>query len=147
MTPWIFRGLILAVWALTALCVVVTLFTRQYLPPQLINYLDSVTSGGRTSFDWIMMGFSFFLLLLLVIASVGLYKFKGWGRTLFLWINVVSLAILPSHSVSIESGFVQAVYYLSVLLEGGLLFTMYLPPIGPLFEHGPQLCVATGDQH
>src|SRR5678816_2949609 len=105
MTRSIFRGLVLGMWGLTFLCVVVSLATRRYLPPELLNYLDSIGSREQTTFDWVILALSLFLSLLLIIASVGLYKFKRWGRTLFLWVNLASLAILPSSGASVESGF------------------------------------------
>ncbi|MEO8573695.1 MAG: hypothetical protein ABI481_06980 [Pyrinomonadaceae bacterium] len=138
MTISIFRGLILGVWALTVLYVVVALASQRYLPPELSNYLDSVASTEVTVFRWAIFAITAFLFFVLIIATVGLYKFKRWGRTLFLWTNVGSLAILPAHGISIELGFVTAVQYLGVLVEGGLLFAMYLPPIGPLFDEQSQ---------
>ena len=134
MTSRLFRQLILVWWALAIVCVAVTLITQRYLPAALVNHIDSVANTDPTVLEWIAIGFGFVLLLLLVVASVGAFRFKRWGRSLFLWINVLSLVLSPLFGESILSAWAATVCYLYSILTGGLLFTMYLPPIGTLFE-------------
>ena len=108
--------------------------TARYLPPELVSYQDSVADAEPTIFDWWALAVGVFLLILFIVASVGLYGFKRWGRNLFLWTNVALLVISPAYGVSITSGLSSAVCYLDAMLTGGILFAMYLPPINSVFE-------------
>jgi len=129
----LFRGLIW--WALLIISSVVGAVSERYfLPAELVSYLDSLAAAKRTVFDWISLAAFFVVLIAFVIASVGLYKFKRWGRTLLLWTNVVFVIISPVFGVSVVSALASPLYSLESLLMGGIIFAMYLPPIGPLFE-------------
>ena len=134
MTPRLFRQLIVAWWALGIVCVLVILVTERYLPAELLHYIDSVANTDPTAFEWIIIALGFVLLLLLIAASIAAFRFKRWGRSLFLWINVVSLGFSPVFGESILSAYAATICYLYAVLTGGILFTMYLPPIGPFFE-------------
>ena len=135
MTPLIFRRLILIWWGFAVFGVAATIATERYLlPPELLNYLHSQEAVEPTAFDEVALAAGFAAALALIIASVGLYKFRPWGRWLFLWSNVVSLLICPLYGPTIQSGIASSFWYLDSLLTGGIIFSMYLPPIDQLFE-------------
>src|SRR5687767_13143205 len=103
MTTRLFRQLILAWWLVMLISVVVDLATARYLPPELVSYQDSVANAEPTAVAWFGFALGFILLFLDVIASIGLYRFKRWGRTLFLWVHVLSLVLYPFCGVFIVS--------------------------------------------
>ena len=118
---------------------------RYLLPAELVSYLDSLAAAERTVVDIVTLATSFFLILALVVASVGLYKFKTWARSLLLWTNVASVIVSPLYGVAIASALTSPLAALESLLMGGIIFAMYLPPIAPLFES--DVDVAGGDKH
>ncbi len=134
MTSRLFRQLILAWWSLGIVCIAVTLITQRFLPTELVNYLDSVGKRDPTFIEWTAIGLGLGLFLVVVVASVGVFRFRRWGRSLFLWSHV--LVLIPSVLVgeSIMSGWAATFNYLYSILTGGILFTMFLPPIALFFE-------------
>jgi hypothetical protein len=133
MTTKLFRQLIVAWWLIMLISVIVDLATEQYLPPELVYYLES---AKPSTLEWFATGF---ILIGVLVASIGLYRIKRWGRTLFLWVNVLSLILSPLFGVGISSGWALVGYGLSSILSGGILFTTYLPPIANHFDKNPVL--------
>jgi hypothetical protein len=135
MTPLIFRRLILTWWGFAIFGVAATLATERYLlPAELLNYLDSQEAVEPTAFDGVALAAGFAAALALIIGSVGLYKFRPWGKWLFLWSNVISLLISPLYGPTIQAGIASSFWHLDSLLTGGIIFSMYLPPIDQLFD-------------
>ena len=135
MTRTIFRWMILIWWVLAIICIVVSAAGERYLlPSELASYIDSQAVAEETTFDLIVLAIAGFLLVAMIIASIGLYKFNGWGRTLFLWSNILSIAIFAAIGPFVSSGILGTISYVDSLLTGGILFTMYLPPIEQFFD-------------
>ena len=136
MTPKLFKQLLIAWWILGIVSIVVTLLTERYLPIELIAYLDSVAETEPSFVEWTALFVGFILFVAMIVASFGVFIFKPWGRMLFLWSNVFVLPLSPIFGPSVLSGWAVTVGFAWSVLTGGVLFTMYLPPISYLIEQG-----------
>jgi hypothetical protein len=134
MTRQGFRKLIILQWLLTFAYFIVYFATLDYLPPQLLAYLSEVQNAEPTTRDWFVVTTAFLLFLFSIIASVGLFRFKAWAKKLFLLIHVATLIIAPFSGVCIQSEWASAVAYLICLVEGGILFLVFLSPVSRMFE-------------
>ncbi len=108
--------------------------TVDYLPQQLQSYLEELKNTELTTNDWFLFAVGFFLLIGYIIIYVGLYRFKNWAKKLLLPIHVFALTMIPFSGISIETGWVSAINYFYCLVNGGILFLVYLPPISQMFE-------------
>ncbi len=125
-------------WLLMLLSGIFAAFLDGSLPPELAEYNTKLATRESTVGDWVFITFGFALILLVAIASVGLWLFKRLGRTLFLVANLLSFAGYFGNDVPVVLVWADIVSYLSSLLLGGILFTMYLPPISEHFELSDQ---------
>lgn len=116
--------------------VVVSFLTESYLPLEFQNYLEAERERERTTYDFVLLAIDLFFIIALITGSFGTFYFRAWGRSLFLWTNVLSLFLYVVHPVDPVSGLGSMFSYLESLLAGGILFTMYLPPMNRLFAYG-----------
>ena len=134
MTKQNFKNLIILQWLLGITSCVVYLATIDYLPQQLQSYLEELKNTELTTNEWFLIAIGFFLLLAYIVIYIGLYRFKGWAKRLLLPIHVFALIVTPFSGISIETGWVSAINYLYCLVNGGILFLVYLPPVSQMFE-------------
>jgi hypothetical protein len=134
MTRQNFKNLIILQWLLGITSCVVYFATIDYLPQQLQSYLEELKNTELTTNDWFLFAIGFFLLIAYMVIYVGLYRFKSWAKKLLLPIHVFALIITPFSGISIETGLVSAINYLYYLVNGGILFLVYLPPVSQMFE-------------
>ena len=134
MTPSLFRKLILIWWVIGVVSGAFAVFAPGLLPAELENYRESVLDSELTAFDWIVGGVDVIALVALVVASIRLYNFKPSGRTLFLWANIVLLCTDPAYGPNVVPAIASPLHTLDAYLTGGILFAMYLPPIGPIID-------------
>lgn len=134
MTKHIFRWLLVLWWFLLILCVAVALATEQFLPVELLNYLKTREEADPTTSDWVLFIAAIPLLVGLIAATIGLFSFKKWARILFVFVHIMSLALIPFSGPAILSESAEIICYFSNIVSGGILFTMYLPPIRSHFE-------------
>ncbi|HLM02778.1 MAG TPA: hypothetical protein VK400_17130 [Pyrinomonadaceae bacterium] len=129
-----FRKLIILQWLLTFAYFIVYFATLDYLPPQLLAYRSELQNAEPTTKDWFVVTTAFLLFLCCIITSIGLYKFKAWAKKLLLLILAVNLIIAPFSGVCIQSEWASTVAYLICLVEGGILFLVFLSPVSQMFE-------------
>lgn len=134
MTRQIFKNLIILQWLLGIISCVVYFATIDYLPQQLQSYLEELKNTEPTTNEWFLFTIGFFLLIAYIVIYIGLYRFKGWAKRLLIPIHVFVLIIALFSGVSIETGWVSAINYLYCLVDGGILFLVYLPPVSQMFE-------------
>lgn len=134
MNPQLFKRLILLWWGMAIFLGIVTAVSQAYLPPELQNYLNSEAEKELEIFDYVMLGFSIVMSVVLIVASFGLYSFRPWARSLFLGASIVLALSGLVFGPSVMSEWTGLVIHFDTILLGGLLFTMYLPPIATLFE-------------
>jgi hypothetical protein len=128
-----FRKLILLWWLTGIACVVVTVASNRFLPPELRNYLEARAAAEPIVRDWILLAIELFLIIASVIISVGLYRFRPWARSLLLPSQLVPLLLLPFYGPCVMTGWASVMSYLSVLFTGGFLFLVYSSTVGDMF--------------
>ena len=133
MTRQGFRRLLVLSWLIGVAAVVVSLATVPYLPSDLRHYLKAQSDAEPTTMDWVIFTVGLCLLTGHVITSVGIYRFRAWAKRLLLPINVIALLLLPLYGPSVMTGWASALNYLNGLVSGGILFLVYLSPVGRMF--------------
>lgn len=119
--------------------IVLPFATAAHLPPELRDYVDARNSAELDTKDWIgfVVGISF--LVSYFVTSVGLYKFKAWAKKVFLPINItavlIALFLTPLYGPYVTTGWELTLNYLNGLINGGILFLVYLSPVGHMFPH------------
>jgi hypothetical protein len=136
MTKTTFRRLIILWWCIGIVCVVVTLSTEKYLPRELASYLAAKANAEPTAFEFSGIIIGLVVLLASMIGSIGLYFFKSWARDVFVLTNVLGLFLTPFFGPSVMSEWASGVCYLYGILTGGLLFSLFLPPMKGIFDGG-----------
>lgn len=106
--------------------------TEKNLPPELLAYRERAELT-RLVMAGLVLGS--FLALATLIASIGLFFAKAWARETFLLTNI-GVAFLPLvfFQPGIASVWAETAAYLHTLLTGGLLFSLYLPPLKELID-------------
>lgn len=111
--------------------------TTDALPPDITDYLDAGSSvlesedGGWVSnfLDW----FSYAMLCISLVASLGMCLFKSWGRTLFLLCTVILLLSSPVHEFYVNTGWSEMLVYAETLLEGMIIALAYFSHVHRMF--------------
>ncbi|MDQ3801284.1 MAG: hypothetical protein M3384_17825 [Acidobacteriota bacterium] len=134
MTRQGFRKLIILQWLLTITYYIVYFATLDYLPPQLLRYLAETQSAEPTTGDWFFLAATLLLLPIYVITYIGLFMFKAWAKRLLLLITVACLIIAPFSGICIQTQWASMVAYLICLVDGGIMFLIFLSPVSQMFE-------------
>lgn len=130
----VFRFLVLLSWLLIAASATLWFVGTRTLPPELQSYWDRKIGEPLTVVHWVSVGLYLFMFALNVAAAIGLYKFRSWGRTLYLFCSVISFVPLPPYEPYIGTIFSMYTYYLAVALSGFLLALLYFSPLSQYFE-------------
>ena len=138
MSVALFRGMVLASWALALLGA----FADQAWPDLLSEELamalanlpppaglDSESLLG----DLLAGGLALLLLAGGLAASVAVCFFKRWGRAVMLWSTPVALAVVVWMGPTVMSGVAAALYELSSMLWGAVLAAAYWSPLSARF--------------
>ncbi len=128
------RCLLLLWWLLGFVCVVSTLTTQGQLPPALAEYVAAQAEAEPTQFDWAIIIFGFAGLLAMIVGSVGLFFFRAWGRETFVITNIIGVILSPFLGPVVMSEWTVTISYVCSILTGGILFSVYLPPIRQFFD-------------
>ena len=134
MTRQSFRRLIILQWLLGFSAVVAFWVTIEHLPPELRNYLEAQKNAEPMVGTWIVFAVGMLVLIASIIIYVGLYRFRSWAKSLLLPINIVALIMMPLYGPSVLSGWASALSYSYALVNGGILFLVYLSPVSQLFR-------------
>jgi hypothetical protein len=134
-----FRFLILLTWVLTAGCLTLFFVEKRALPYELRSYLDRQAAEPLTAFHWVLFAVALLALAVGVLNTVGLYRFRPWARTLYLWTCVVSYATLPFliNGAAVEPPFTALTGALNNALRGATLALLYFSPIARFFDAEP----------
>ena len=133
MSKFTLRCLLLFWWLLLIVCVVSTLTTQQHLPPALAEYVSAQANAELSQFELAMIIFGLLGLLAMIVGSVGLFFFRTWGRETFVITNIIGVFLPPFFGPVVMSEATMTISYLCSILTGGLLFSVYLPPLRNLF--------------
>jgi hypothetical protein len=107
------------------------------LPAPLFDYLQSTPIGVAAVFSRVPPFLMLPLIIVVTIAGVasfvGLWKFRPWGRLLYVVITVLYVACMPLMGLLVVPPAATPLFYLGYLLQGALIAMAYLPPVADLF--------------
>ncbi|HKO87174.1 MAG TPA: hypothetical protein VJU83_01505 [Burkholderiales bacterium] len=96
---------------------------------------DMVQGYGALFFD--PSGLIYFVFIAMwLIAAVGFFLFKGWGRSLFVWTYAITFLYHLFSGLVVHYAFEYELYILSTLFDGAALALAYTDPLKQRFERG-----------
>ena len=69
-----------------------------------------------------------------LFASAGVLWFRPWGRTLFVFVSIVSLLMIPFGGLYIDAGWTVLVGSAAGIIEGMIIALMYFSPLRRMFR-------------
>jgi hypothetical protein len=134
-----FRFLLLLGWVVPLTGLVSYFAEKSSMPPELRDYLAARAARPMNGRDYFAALLVLFLFGAQVVITVGLYRFRRWGRTLFLCSCVVGYSALPFvFGGPVTTTRVAHVFYaLGSLLNGFTLALAYFSPLARFFEPEP----------
>ncbi|HEV2803193.1 MAG TPA: hypothetical protein VGW12_22185 [Pyrinomonadaceae bacterium] len=108
------------------------------LPPELVGYIgvggsvvEEPGGGGlaRGFTDWLYYA----ELCVSVVASLGLFLFKSWGRPLFLLVTIFFVLTTPAYESFVSTGWSAALTYVATLFEGMIIALIFFSHLRRLF--------------
>jgi len=74
------------------------------------------------------------LTLIGLLASVGVLLFRLWGRTLFVFVSIFSLVMIPFDALYVDVGWTVLVGAAAGIIEGMIIALMYFSPLRRVFK-------------
>jgi hypothetical protein len=126
MTPFVFRVLVIGSVATALLGGVVEI---ALIPP--MDAAEDDMSAAMAFALFLIVGF---LLVALVVAVIGLVRFRWWARPFYFWATCLGLLSMPFLGYYDAVGWAEAFYYLSSMLVGATIAAAYWSPISSRFD-------------
>ena len=136
MTKIHFRILIMLRVAFVAAGIAVAFVPDMYSPALAFAYSNEPEPWIITS-QWLSLATLVPLTLLTILAIVGLFFFKHWGRALSLYGTIAITLLSASFGPSVESAIESALLDVSILLWGAILALAYYSPVSSMFGNNP----------
>jgi len=115
--------------------VVVGINLADTLPILLQDYLINVDNEDITDGEATLSLIALFsLLILLLVSTIGLWKFKRWARTLYITLTVISVLFYPTLGPVVMNAWEAMFNDLALILEGILIAMMLTGPISEKFK-------------
>lgn len=134
MTERHFRLLIILNWVLIIITFVLIFALEYTLPTVLRHYLQAQAEAPLSLRDGLIFGIGFLFFLVYVAATIGLYLFKAWARSLFLISTAAGYLITPFIGPIVEPAIATVFNYLVSFVGGMILAVIYYTPISSRFE-------------
>jgi hypothetical protein len=143
----IFRGLVLAAFAVL-LANIASGFMAYFgpaLPTEVQAYLDSRNVGTMANVfseaNWgtqVAVGIAFVAYLIAYLASlIGLLRFRGWARWLFIIVIGLTLIFTISGGTTISTPIESLVFMAGNMVDGAILTLLFIEPIRAKFRDEP----------
>jgi hypothetical protein len=143
----IFRGLVLAAFGvlLAGIASGVMAYFGPPLPAEVQSYLDSRNVGTMANVfseaNWgtqVAVGITFFVYLIAYLAAlIGLLRFRGWARWLFIIVIALSLIFAISGGTTLSTPIESLVYTAGNMVDGAILTLLFIEPIRARFRDEP----------
>jgi len=130
----ILKNLIIAQWIVLFAAIFIGVIERQYLPDSLRIYLEEIAKAEMTLAETANLSIILIALVAYLISSVGLLFYKGWGRWLYLYSNIVGFVIGPLLGPMINPPFAGTLDDLSTALVGLTIGVIYFSDAKKFFE-------------
>ena len=136
-TPRYFKVLLTWSWIVVLVGVVIDIATESNLPEPLREYVEGEYSEEWSREDLLLLCIGIPLLAAVVASYIGLYRFKRWGRSLWLWTGVAGCVLTPVLGPSVYSAWAEPFYFVATALYGVILALAFVPPVGRMIEGEP----------
>lgn len=143
----IFRGLVLAAFAVLVAGVAsgVLAHFQPALPVEVDAYLKSQNVGTMANVfseaNWgtqVAVGIAFVVYLIAYLAAlIGLLRFRGWARWLFIVVIGLSLVFTISGGTTLSTPIESLVYTAGNMVDGAILTLLFIEPIRARFRDEP----------
>jgi hypothetical protein len=143
----IFRGLVLAAFAvlLAGIASGVMAYFGPTLPTEVQAYLDSQNVGTMANVfseaNWgtqVAVGIAFVVYLIAYLAAlIGLLRFRGWARWLFIIVIGLTLIFTISGGTTLSTPIESLVYTAGNMVDGAILTLLFIEPIRAKFRDEP----------
>ena len=130
----ILKNLIMAQWIVLFAAIFIGVIERQYLPDSLRIYLEEIAKAEMTLAETANLSIILIALVAYLISSVGLLFYKGWGRWLYLYSNIVGFVIGPLLGPMINPPFAGTLDDLWAVLVGLTVGIIYFSDAKKFFE-------------
>ncbi|MDR2673836.1 MAG: hypothetical protein LBC18_02965 [Opitutaceae bacterium] len=133
----LFRSLLVSSLVCHLLSMIAGILLQTTLPPELQHYLQAQDAafgsmGGIQLFAAVSL--TLVLLVVLIISIVGVWRFRNWGRKLWIFLAVAGIVITPFIGESVANAWESMFAQIAITLDGGVLAMMFIEPINSLFE-------------
>ena len=135
-----FRLLVVMNQLLILASMVVQEITDRFLPPELRSYLgidESVMNTqitGVTSLSDVPYWIGTAIILIGLVAALGLYLGKRWGRSVFLLNCLATLLVTLLTDFYVSTGWTSFVSYLVAITDGMILGLAYFSHVKRMFD-------------
>jgi len=130
----ILKNLIIAQWIVLFAAIFIGVIERQYLPDSLRIYLEEIAKTEMTLAETANLSIILIALVAYLISSAGLLLYKGWGRWLYLYSNIVGFVIGPLLGPMINPPFAGTLDDLWAVLVGLTIGIIYFSDAKKFFE-------------
>jgi hypothetical protein len=143
----IFRGLILAALAVLVATIAAGVLTyfNPPLPAAVESYLAEQNAGTMANVfseaNWgtqIAVGITFVLYLIAYLTSlIGLLRFRGWARWLFIIVVGLMLVFIISGGTTLSTPIDALVSTIGAMVDGAILTLLFIEPVRARFRDEP----------
>jgi hypothetical protein len=125
---------IIVQWILIVTAVVIGIYEERFLPDILRNYINEQDDKALSSLEIVALGSALFLLLGIIISSIGLYRLKRWARTAYVACAVLGTALFLFMGPSVTPPIQGTIEYLANATEGFTIALLYFSAARKNFE-------------
>ena len=117
-TSSILRVLLVLEWIVIITGVVLSCIMAAYLPPELQAWLAGQAEASVTMSDWLLLFLGVPLLIVMLVASIGLFMLRRWGAWLYVITTFLGTAIMPFTGPTVDHALADAVDETALILSG-----------------------------
>ena len=129
-----FRYLLTAYVVMVPCCVAASFFSVDSFSAELAAAYANEPEAWLYQYTWIFISFMAAVILATVAGVVGLFLFKGWGRSLSLYSTIAAFLLYPLLGPTLYSPLEETLYEISSLLWGAILAMAYWSPFSHRFS-------------
>lgn len=112
-------------WVLIVAAVVFGLYEEEHLPEMLRSYIVEQDSKPLAPGETMVAGSGLFLIIGLLISSVGLYRLKSWARTPYVACSVLGAVLFLLLGPTVTPPIEGTLQYIANAVEGFTIALLY----------------------
>jgi len=128
------RSSLIIQWVLIALFIIITFIEAINLPPLLEEYVRLKENENQSSVEMIGTILMIISLLIYLISSIGVFNFKKWSRSLYLWSYILGIFAIPFWGITIMTPYSYVIGEVMTLFIGITLAILYFSEVKEHFK-------------